>query len=225
MSQTFTLQGSSNTLQAIYYPPIDTSDGSYCLALIGLNTYNTIPNIEEGANKFYYDRGSITIPTGSYEISDIERFLQSKLKEENISLRANNNTIKCELKCNFDVKFKPSDSIGRLLGFSGSKTLKAKQLHTSDLPVSIIKVTSVLVECNIITGAYYDSKLSHTLYEFAPQVDPGFSINIEPKNHIYLPVNTKSISSITLRLVDQDGNPVNFRGEKILIRLALKKWD
>lgn len=226
MSHTFTLQSTSNILQASYYPPIDVSDRKYCLALIGLHTYNTIPNIEEGFNKFYYNNNQvITIPTGIYEISDIEKYLRTHMQEENISLKANNNTIKCELKCNFDVDFKPIDSIGKLLGFSGRQILKAKQLHVSDLPVSIIKVTSIRVECNIISGAYYDNKLSHTLFEFSPQTDPGCAIVIEPRNHIYLPVNTNSISSIILRLVDQDGDLVNFRGEKVLIRLELKQWD
>jgi hypothetical protein len=238
MSQTFTLQGANNIISANYYPPIELGDNEYCLALIGLHTFNTIPNIEHGINKFYYGLDqSITIPTGSYEISDIEKYLQGELqrRESNadtnstkdndiLSLKANNNTIKCEIKCKYLINFSPMDSIGKLLGFSGKTSLEQNQLHVSDMPVSIIKVGSIRVECNIITGAYYNNKLSHTLFEFSPQVDPGYAINIEPRNNIYLPINVKTIHNITLRLIDQDGIPVNFRGENIVVRLELKRW-
>jgi hypothetical protein len=228
MSITFTLQGNSNSLQTNFYPPIDISNKDYEIALVGLYTYHTIPNIEEGANKFHYDNGKvITIPTGAYEINDIEKYLQRILRnthgreKEILSLRANNNTIKSELHCEYDVDFSQSESIGKILGFS-QQILKANEWHFSDVPVAIIKVTSIRVECNIVKGSYYDSDESHTLYEFSPQVEPGYAINIEPRNHIYLGVNTSAISNITLKLVDQDGRPVNFRGEKIVIRLELR---
>lgn len=81
MSYTFTINGSSSVLEGKYYPPIHLQNDHYCLALIGFYTYNTIPNIEDGCNKFYYDENKvITIPTGSYEISDIEDYLREQLK-------------------------------------------------------------------------------------------------------------------------------------------------
>lgn len=230
MSYTFTLNSTNHILEGKYFPPIDVSNGNYCLALIGLYTYNTIPNIDEGCNKFYYDKNKvIIIPTGSYEISDIEKYLQEKMannkvkKDDVLILRPNNNTIKCELMCKYAVNFEKDDSIGKLLGFS-SKSLPANSLHSSDLPVSIIKVTSIRVECNIVTGAFYNSRLSHTLFEFSPQVNPGYALVIEPRNHIYLPINVKNITNIIIHLLDQNGKPVNFRGENITIRLELKKY-
>jgi len=36
-----------------------------------------------------------------------------------------------------------------------------------------------------------------------------------PQNVIYQPVNTKEIHSITLKIVDPDGNLISFRGERI----------
>lgn len=235
MSQTFTLQGTSSVLSANYYPPIELDPNrQYSLGLIGFHTYNSIPNIEEGVNnKFIYgDNQEILIPTGSYEISDIESYLQRqllktlKLSHTNadnvLSLKPNNNTLKSEIHSKYEIDFTPG-TIGKLLGFSGIKTLEPDILHVSDLPVQIIKVNSIRIECNITTGAYYDGNLSHTLYEFSPSVDPGFAINIEPKNILYLPVNTRDrIDNISLRIVDQEGDLVNFRGEHILIRLELK---
>ena len=91
MSITFNLRGNSHVLGADYYPTIELDDRyEYALGLIGLHTYNTIPNIFVGNNKFYYTEGSesedvdknkvIIIPDGSYEISDLEEFIRRKLK-------------------------------------------------------------------------------------------------------------------------------------------------
>lgn len=230
MSQTFTLKGRTSSLSIDIAPPIDLDARySYTLNLISFSTWNSIPNIEPGKNKLYYtDQGKknvVEIPTGSYEIVDIEAYLQnqlSKTSKQVISLKPNNNTLKCELKSIYDIDFRPEDSIGKLLGFS-PRLLKANILHTSDLPVEIISVKSIRLECNIISGSYYTSNPSHTLYEFTPTVDPGYSIIIEPINLIHLSVNTNRIDNITIDILDQDSRPVNFRGEEIIVRLELKK--
>lgn len=46
MSRTFTLVGRSSVLEAEIVPEIDL-DKKYGIALVGLYTYNSIPNIEE----------------------------------------------------------------------------------------------------------------------------------------------------------------------------------
>lgn len=240
MSYIFTLKSHNHVLSTDFINPIQLdSTSDYGLALIGFHSYNSIPNIEETENKFYYTIKSenqqkvIKIPTGSYEISDLETYLREKLisksvKKENynkfFSLKANNNTLKCEIQSDqYTVDFSPKDSIGRLLGFS-ARVLKPNQVHESDLPVDIVKVRTIHINCNITTGAFYNHKPSHTLYEFAVGVDPGFAIDEVPRNLIYLPIiNKREIPNITLSIFNQNFDPVNFRGEEIIIRLELKK--
>lgn len=238
MSQTFTLVNTSSVLSEYYYPPVELNNqhGKYCLGLTGIHTYNTIPNIETNINDtFTFDNKIVVIPEGSYEIADIEKYLQKILctnadeldtaaVDNILSIKANNNTLKVEIKSKYKISFTEKSTVGRLLGFSLGRILQPNQLHTSDLPVEIIKVSTVRVECNIITGTFYGNQLSHTLFEFSPNVEPGFAINIEPRNIIYLPLNVRVIENITIRLVDQDGNLVNFRGEKIIVRLELKPF-
>lgn len=237
MSQTFTLKGYTSELTAYFYPPIKLSEKyEYSLALIGFYTYNSIPNIEDGLNKFHYvENGvkkAITIPTGAYEIEDIENYLHSHIEKDVekakklLTLTPNNNTLKCEILSAFEIDFTPTDSIGRILGYTNKK-LAANKLHESDLPVNILKVTTIRTECNIIRGSYYNSNSSHTLYEFSPTADPGCSINIEPQNLIFLPLNTNTIDTLSLRIVDQNSELINFRGEEIVVRLELRKklWD
>ncbi|KAK9707743.1 hypothetical protein QE152_g27658 [Popillia japonica] len=203
MSHTFTLKSTSSEFSSTYYPPIELDPRyEYALGLIGLHTYNTIPNIRVGQNKFYYDNQVLTIPTGAYEVTDIEEFLQNSLapntanKNAVISLKPNNSTQQCEITSKFAIDFTKPDSIGEMLGFS-KKVLQPNVRHVSDLRIRIIKVITIRVECSIVTEAYYDGRLSHTLFEFAPSVEPGFSINIEPKNIIYLPINTTPIDNIS----------------------------
>ena len=84
-----------------------------------LYTYNSIPNIHENCNKFYVGEEIIVIPDGSYEIDAIEKYLQNFLSKKNIniSLKANNNTLCCEILCSEEINFEKNDSIHELLGF------------------------------------------------------------------------------------------------------------
>lgn len=223
-SLTLTISGNSSVLEAQYFPPIELSPHKqYVLGLVELLTFNSIPNVDVGHNKIYVGDQVVTIPTGSYEIEDIERYLQSALTDKGIiiEIKPNNNTLRSEIKCNRLVNFEPEDSIGHLLGFT-PRVLPPDQTHKSDLPVTILKVNALRIECNITTGAYVNELKVHTIHEFFPVVPPGYKIIEVPSHVIYLPITVKTIDHLQLRIVDQDGDLVNFRGEVITIRLHLK---
>jgi hypothetical protein len=221
-SLTFTLTGRSSVLEAHYFPPIELSrDKQYVLGLTELLTSNSIPNIDKN-NKFYIGDQTITIPVGSYEIEDIEKFIQSRLvKDTKFKLAANNATLKTEINSSKEIDFRREDSIGRLLGFE-QILLAADETHHSSRPVEILKVNALRVECSITEGAYINNQKARTIHEFFPSVPAGFKIVEVPKQIIYLPVSTKTIDHIALHILDQDGEIVNFRGEVITIRLHLK---
>jgi len=223
-SLTLSLSGTSSILEAHYFPPIELlPNKNYVLGLVELLTFNSIPNIDVGNNKFYVGKEEIVLPTGSYEIEDIENFLQEALalKGMQISLKPNNSTLRSVIKCSHNINFQPKDSIGQLLGFT-SRVLEANRSHNSDLPVTILKINALRVECNITSGAYVNGHRGHAIHEFFPAVPPGYKIIEVPSHVIYLPVANKSIDHLQLRIVDQDGNLVNFRGEVITVRLHIK---
>ena len=224
-SITLSLSGTSSVLEAQYFPPIELSQHkSYVLGLVELLTFNSIPNIDIGNNKFYVGEHILTLPTGSYEIDDIEKELKEQLKLKNISfnLKPNNSTLRSIIECSHDIDFTPKDSIANLLGFS-NRILKSNEKHTSENPVHILKVNTLRVECNITTGAYINGQKVHTIHEFFPSVPPGYKIIEVPSHVIYLPVAVKSINHLRLSIVDQDGHSVNFRGEVISVRLHIKQ--
>lgn len=229
MSFALTLTGKSNPLEAYYSPTIDLEE-NYEIGLILLETFNSIPNITSENNCFYYDSPQkiIRLPEGAYEISDIAKFLKKKLLENSgepekveFTLVGNNSTLRSEIYSSYNIDFSAENNIGSILGFD--TFLPANKLHESSKPVSIVKVNTVQVICNISSGAYTNNHQSHSIYEFGINVSPGYRISEVPHKVIYFPIIVKSLCHLSLQLVDQDNNNVNFRQEQIVVRVHLRK--
>lgn len=228
-SITLTLSGNSSQLRADYFPPIDLSEGDFVCGLVDLQTFNSIPNINESNNKFYFGKeGDVSnlfaIPMGTYEIDDLALYLKDRLAEYGVKfhLSANKNTLTSQIHSDVSIDFNHSNTIGSLLGF-GRRYLRADMWNYSDSPVSILKVNMIRVECDITRGSYFNCAPAHTIHEFSPRVPPGYKISEVPSNVIYYPIIVKSISAINIALIDQDNDLINFRGETITIRLHIKR--
>lgn len=239
-SITLTLSGNSSLLEAEYFPPIELDERyQYECGLVDFQSFNCIPNVDEKNNTIVFEElygetevinnteasGSteITIPTGSWEISDIAIFIQSKLPRNIFfSLFVQKNTLKCEIESSVQIDFACENTIGPLLGFSAKK-LKPDTVHVSDCPIDILRVNAIRVECSIIAGSYFNSDSGHTIHEFFPSVESGYKITETPKNVIYLPVTAKSIRNVSVSIVDQKNRIINFRGENIVVRLHVRK--
>ena len=78
------------------------------------------------------------------------------------------------------------------------------------------------IDCSIIDGSYVNGQKVYAIHEFFPAVAPGYKIIEIPKEIIYLPIRSNVIDNIQIRIVDQDGDLVDFRGETITVRLHLK---
>lgn len=239
MSHTFTLSSRTSVLSTEFYPPIQLDAGSrYGLGLTGFYSYNSIFNVDENNNRFGYRTSaedSITtvvhIPPGAYEINEIYSALLRAMNidteddaSERFVLRANNNTLKCEIWSVYEIDFSTEKSIGNLLGME-AKVFPPNKTYESTLPVDIMKVRMIRIDCNVISGAYLNAYESHTLFEFDIDVEPGYKLTREPANIIYLPIRPEGrhfIDNITVRILDDNGDLINFRGEKIIVKLELK---
>lgn len=223
MSYALVFSGDTAELTSTFNPSIYLDDGSYEVGLTNFETFHAIPNIDERNNLFIVGNVTITIPSGAYELLDIEKYLQRELNSFNIqfSLEANNNTLKVTVFCSETITFK-SGSIGKILGFEDGD-YKGQEFHTSQKPAEIIKVNALLIDCSIADGSYLNGEAGHIIHQFFPSVSPGFKIIETPQNILYFPVNVKVISKLVLRVIDQDGELVNFSGETITVRLHIRK--
>lgn len=222
MSFTVSITGQEAALTTNYSPALELREEYEC-GLLYFSTFNSIPNIDGRNNKFYYgDNNVIEIPEGSYELQDICDFLENNMKNSVLKITCNNNTLKTRIFCTEDIHFNKDYSLGKMLGFP-RETLRANISKDSDFPVSILSTTIVRIECDIISGSYVNGTASHIIYEFVPNVPPGYRIIEIPKNLIYFPVNQHTINSINIRLLDSDNNLINLRGEEVQLYLHFRK--
>lgn len=167
----------------------------------------------------------ITIPVGSYEITQIADYLREQLEKHGVifHLQPNKNTLKCEMTCStWLVDFSKENSIGSLLGFS-PKLYVGNVMHVSEATVKITRVNAVRIDCDLIKGSYINNKPAHTIHEFSIKVEPGYKIIEVPNKVIYFPIVVKSISSVNISLIDQENKLIDFRGETITLRIHIKK--
>ncbi|CAG2189728.1 unnamed protein product [Mytilus edulis] len=221
-----------------FNPPLQLKEHkTYEMALVNLETYYSIPNIHAGNNSFRYspDDGAnwfpIALSTGSYGINNISEEIQRQMQinkhKAKIILDANRATLRATLTLaiHYQVDFNVDNSLSTVLGFECQ--VYTYQIATNGYAegehiVNIISI-DILVDCDIIHGSYVNGTQQSTIYSFFPGVDPGEKIIQTPKNLVYLPVTLKTISRMQTNLTDQDGRPIDIRGEHLTIRFHLRE--
>lgn len=218
-------------------PTIELDDKKdWEMALVSLETYYSFPNIDSSNNNFRYspDDGTtwkdITIPEGSYEISEINNYIQEIMyynnndKENSITIGANNSTLRSFIKltAHYQVDFTTPNSVRTVLGFN-SQVYSIGGKYASENIVNLLHINSIRVKNSIIGGSYVRGTTDNVIYSFFPNVDPGYKIVEKPHNLIYLPVIMKKISQMETSLVDQDGKLLNLRGEELSITFHIRE--
>lgn len=235
----FIVSGNDSQILTRFNPPLQLrEEKSYEMALVNLETYYSIPNIHAGNNSFRYspDDGAnwfpIALSTGSYGIDDINDEIQRQMRihkhKAKIILDANRATLRATLTLarNYRVDFDVPSSLNTVLGFERQAYAYDRSTNgyiEGEHIVNIISINSILVNSDIIHGSYVDGAQQSTIYSFFPGVDPGMKIIQTPKNLVYLPVTLKTINRMQTYLTDQDGSPIDLRGEYLTIRFHLRE--
>lgn len=218
MSLTLTVTGVSSELTSSYFPPILLPGGNWHIALLNFETFNSIPNIPK--SNITIDDNSFPIPTGSYEIADLERYINKTITPAHIKIKPNLITHQTTIKCSRDFTLSPH--LASILGFSKNSFQKETE-YSSDKVVNIFPLSIIRVDVNIARGSYINGKESHSVYAFFPSVASGFRINETPHNLIYHPITTSTIETLEVKIVDQDNKLINFLGDSITARFHLKQ--
>ena len=206
-------------------------DKVYEIALVNLETYYSFPNIDSPDNGNSWVK--IKIPEGSYEIDDINNTIQQEMKKRghydsinedyHINISANSNTLKSVLilEKDYQVDFNHRDSLAKVLGFTGAKYTGG--FHESENVVDILRINSILVNIDMISGSYVNGAMKNTIYSFFPKVSPGYKIMESPVNLVYLPITLDTIDSLNVYITDQNDHLLNLRNEKLTIRFHIRE--
>lgn len=218
MSYTFLLTGNTSVLTASYFPEILLTAPTE-VGLLNFTTFYSVNNIKR-CEIVFDERFIIVLESGIYSLSDLKTIINSQLRSDRISIEADTVTHRVHLSCTTNFKLEPQ--LSKLLGFSETNFLKNK-IYKSDLIVNILPINLIQVELNIARGGFLNEKEGKSIYAFIPSDVPhGFRINQTPEPVIYYPVITNTISNISLKITDQEGELIDFQGEQITVRLHFR---
>ena len=234
------VSGNRSSFNTLFNPKIELDRNKvYEIALVNLETYYSFPNIDDTNNVFVYshDQGvtwtKIKIPTGSYEIDDLNNTIRFEMEKQGhydevnndyyINISTNSNTLKSILiiEPGYQVDFNQPNNLSKVLGFTGTKYVEG--FHESENVVNILSINSILVNIDIIGGSYVNGTTKNTIYSFFPKVSPGYKIIESPVNLVYLPLLIDTIGNLNLSITDQDDNLLNLRNEKFTVRFHIRE--
>ena len=206
----------------------------YEVALIGLSTYYSYPNVDETNNTIILTGSGVKkivqLPRGCYELDEInsgvaklmnwtEKTAKVVIGKNKITLRASQ-LIK---ETGWSVTFPKENSLGSVLGFDSREYVYRKQPYISEKIVNILSVNSILVHCDMISGSMVDGVKSPVIFNYSPNVVPGSKIVGDPVKPIYLPVSKDVINELNIWVSDQDNRLLDLQGEKIVLTFHMRE--
>lgn len=210
-------------------------DVNYKVALVSGDMWYSWYNITTHNNQFKYYNDKewviIHIPPGSYNITDLNLEMKRLVKAEgddrdSISIEPNYNTSKSRVILGEDYKvdFTIEGGLRDVLEFDAN--VLEDGTHDSDRQVNITNIHSILIRCSLVSSSYLNGSTSDVIYSFSPNKPPGSLLALAPNQLIYIHMSGRdTLPSITMRVTDQDGRPVDFNGERVTFLLHIKKRD
>ena len=239
-----TLSGQpSDNYQVSYTVPIDLGEYpgyKWYAALTGATMWYSIYNISSayGNNTLRYNNGTtwkiITFPAGSYQLSQINAYIQQILTQNGDLVGTNNDEYPISFSPNisaqriimsvypgFTVDLS-SGSFANLIGFTPQANYTGD--YQGDLAPDINRgVDKIHIHCDLIEGSYNNSVSDDVIYAADLFGPPGSLINVQPYERIYLPVrNSRFISTARIRFTDQSGRSVSFNGENTTVGIHME---
>lgn len=244
MSILLTVSGTSSTITNFFDRPILDPKKNYELAMLSLETYYSLYNIQTTNNNFRYSTDSgatwnlIEITPGAYGLTALNNEVQRLMKaaghwdsageEYYITIRPNTNTLRTVLEItntDYRVDFQDSSNPGNfraILGFS--EAIYFEPYQESQVTANIQPVNSIRVNCSDVQGSYNNTRESRCIHSFFPTSAPGSKIVENPFLKVYQPLTPYiGMNSITIWLTDQNDQSISFNGETISVNLHIRE--
>jgi len=242
-----TIDSSGNTADDFtinFEPPLDVRNEegqTWKIALDSMKYTYSMRNIDStfNNNTFEYYNGSswntVTIPGGTYGVEDINKYFEQVMKDNGdyttnngedvfyASFTLNNNTqrIKITLTNSYQVRFTDGSDFRLLIGADDTTYNTTTQLTTQ--PDINRGINSFNVHTDVIKETYYNGQSSTILYNFIPNVAPGYITELSPKKLLRLGLNQDEIRSMRIWFTDQQNRPISFFGEPVTLVFVLER--
>ena len=221
--------------------PLQTNNKQFKVAITFLSGYNSLFNVSDKNNKFYFVKSiaddeyiKVTIRPGIYEIEALDLKIKRVVIDEGhynesdypFNIKPDFNTLGSIIEISPQgsvISFSPDDSIGNLLGFS-KKTIY-EEYNISQKPVDIISFDNIFIDTDLAQGMIFRGRRTGIIHNFTMDVNPGYKFIERFRGGIqWFMLHSKDIiSSISFKLRNEDGNLVSFNGQSITFRLSIKE--
>ena len=236
-------RGNSSSIQTTFSPALEGR--GYEIAVVGLSTYYSYPNITEKNNRIdilKISKGGtdvvmyeVALDIGCYEIKDINEGIKKKMEwkkkedvfvtitEDPITLKSYLNILEDHDGGRWQVVFPKERSLGKVLGFKSGSGYYGPKKYISDKIANILSVNNILVQCDIISGSSINGKPAPVIFNTSPNVMIGHKIVAEPVIPIYLPVTVDRIHEVNVWVTDQDNDLLNLQGEDLIVTFHMRE--
>ena len=216
-----------------YAKPLSFSSNNWEVGLISAYVPKTYYNISAAYqnNKLHYstDNGSnyttLTIPDGNYSINNLNAFIQASISNS-ITIAGDSARMKVyiTLAASHKIDFTQTDTFRDLLGF-GSVVVSTGTTYAASKPNITNSNDFFYITTDIISSSYsrIGGQAANVLYPFTFSVNAGSAESIVPAEHVHLKLGVTNVDSINIRIVNQDGQVVDFNGENVIVNIKIKE--
>ena len=172
---------------------------------------------------------TITFPTRIYDYVDINEFIHKAIgitgnnNNYGISVLFNLSTYKVfiQLATGYQIDFTQSGNFNVLLGFD--KKIVSSSEYGSNFPNITNSVDNLYLKCSLVSDAIVSGKRSNVLFSFSTSTKiRSMPFEIHPNQYLWHKINTKTISEVTVWLVDDEGRDVDLNDIDISLTVVVK---
>ena len=224
-----------------FFQPLQRSNKQFKIAVTFVSAHNGIFNVTISNIKFYSKKAlidevfiQITISPGAYAIESLHDEIKRVIIDEGHYTEA---IYPFRIKPNFSklgsiveilpkrsiIGFVFDDNIGNFLRFN--ETILWQEYNLSPNPVDSLPFDNVFLGTDVAHGMIFRGNRAAIIHNFTMDVDPGYNSIEKFRGGIqwYMMETKDFISSVNLKLTNENGELVSFNGQSVAFRLSIKE--
>lgn len=229
---------SNSDFTVVMQDPIVLPNLNYVCYIRTVDTFNSVPNVDNETIRWTYNGSSFDyiVPTGVYSVEDINTVMQEMFDGSELSLSgdwgvdgypvefivsyqtgkitANLNALStCSIERDFANEFFGFDGTSSFVSVSGLAP------NVADVNRGVLNYQ---ITCDLVNRSFSNGQTGQVLTSFSPSVPAWGKVFIEPINPPKLQVNKTNISSVHMKLVDNNNNVLDLNGENLAVQLVIE---